>query len=435
MDSEKCVACHINQKNVNSKSNKKCIKEPDVNVKIGLYGIGGLYNYGCEAIVRGTVILIRNIYPDAQIIYFSRSPLADQKVIRDLDIQVRSITRNASLFTRYFNAGMYRLHIPYRFIVDTWKILCDEIDVVFSIGGDIYTIPKIQRQKKHYRFYNQLVDVGTRVKKSGQCLIIFGASIGPFGSFKLAKNYYIKHLENVDWIYCREFGSISYLTDNLKTQNYSFIPDPAFFVSAYDNAVYNKEYIGVNISPLSIKECYGEISDKCKVTIARMFEKLIYSTGRKIMLIPHVISSDKSDNDWVFMNEILQYVNKEKRSDIVLIDKDIGYINTKKHLRKCVVLVSSRMHCCINAVCEYIPTIFLTYSSKALGMARYIYKDDKWILPIQECEKELVQKVNELIELRSETENFLVERINDIKNDVDYTMLETQLKKYNRKEN
>ena len=31
-------------------------------MRIALYGIGGLYNYGCEAIVRGTVSILSLIH-------------------------------------------------------------------------------------------------------------------------------------------------------------------------------------------------------------------------------------------------------------------------------------------------------------------------------------------------------------------------------------
>jgi len=40
-------------------------------MRIGLYGIGGVYNFGCEAIVRGAYKVIQGLYPGADIVYFS----------------------------------------------------------------------------------------------------------------------------------------------------------------------------------------------------------------------------------------------------------------------------------------------------------------------------------------------------------------------------
>lgn len=58
--------------------------------KIALYGIGGLYNYGCEAIIRGTTKLIRGAFPDAQISYYTPD-VTDLDRIADLDINVSLI--------------------------------------------------------------------------------------------------------------------------------------------------------------------------------------------------------------------------------------------------------------------------------------------------------------------------------------------------------
>lgn len=35
-------------------------------MNIGLYGIYGVYNFGCEAIVRGTVQFIERVYPEVR---------------------------------------------------------------------------------------------------------------------------------------------------------------------------------------------------------------------------------------------------------------------------------------------------------------------------------------------------------------------------------
>ena len=50
-------------------------------MKIGLYGIYGVYNFGCEAIVRGAVKLIHDLYPSAEIIYFTYNFEYDRNVL------------------------------------------------------------------------------------------------------------------------------------------------------------------------------------------------------------------------------------------------------------------------------------------------------------------------------------------------------------------
>ena len=58
-------------------------------MRIGLYGILGVYNFGCEAIVRGACQLIQRLYPEAQIIYFTYSYDYDKEALQDLRRTVR----------------------------------------------------------------------------------------------------------------------------------------------------------------------------------------------------------------------------------------------------------------------------------------------------------------------------------------------------------
>ena len=69
-------------------------------MRIALYGIGGLYNYGCEAIVRGTVSIIRQIASDVQIVYYSKR--ADEDRIKIVDLGIETIQLNGIFYCFYF---------------------------------------------------------------------------------------------------------------------------------------------------------------------------------------------------------------------------------------------------------------------------------------------------------------------------------------------
>ena len=60
-------------------------------MRIAIYGIGGLYNYGCEAIIRGTVEFIRKNYDNPQITYYSRNYKADLILANELGIQIHQL--------------------------------------------------------------------------------------------------------------------------------------------------------------------------------------------------------------------------------------------------------------------------------------------------------------------------------------------------------
>jgi len=47
-------------------------------------GVGGLYNYGCEAIVRGTVRMLREQWPGCEITYATPQVARDRNILQDL---------------------------------------------------------------------------------------------------------------------------------------------------------------------------------------------------------------------------------------------------------------------------------------------------------------------------------------------------------------
>ena len=120
-------------------------------MRIGLYGIRGTYNFGCEAIVRGARGFINDVFPAAQVVYFSYSYEYDKKALADLDIEVVPVIENNSFGKRAINKILNTLDSEKRvFAFDIKKIISD-IDMFFSIGGDIYTIPAFLREKERYK--------------------------------------------------------------------------------------------------------------------------------------------------------------------------------------------------------------------------------------------------------------------------------------------
>ena len=76
----------------------------------------------------------------------------------------------------------------------------------------MYTIPQHLRENKKYYYYNRLVKFGNRVIKAQKPLLIFGASIGPFGNYEKAVSYYQNHMRKVDGIIVREKTTVEYLS-------------------------------------------------------------------------------------------------------------------------------------------------------------------------------------------------------------------------------
>lgn len=64
---------------------------------IGIYGIAGVYNLGCEAIIRGTYEHLKTQFPNAKWIYYTPNRAADALILNDLPIEIRETKKNLCL--------------------------------------------------------------------------------------------------------------------------------------------------------------------------------------------------------------------------------------------------------------------------------------------------------------------------------------------------
>ena len=383
---------------------------------IGLYGIGGVYNFGCEAIVRGANKLIHQIYQDVKVLYFSRNYEYDVKMLEDIDVEVIPIDYKRLFIDRVKNKICIFFGLDHRPLCIDYKNMIDRIDEIWSIGGDIYTIPQVKREKNKYEYYNQVVDFCDRASNRGKEVILYGASVGPFGSYNKAVEYYKKNLVKYKRIFAREQETVKYLC-SLNINNVMFFPDPAFQVESciVNNETAKKEFIGLNFSPLSLNEIYGDHGIESQKRLSRLIEKIVDEFKEKILLVPHVISKSENDDDLRFLNQVFQNVDKNYKEWISIADYSKGFIGLKPQLRRCKFVASARMHCCINAIKENVPAIFLSYSKKSIGMGRYIYNSDRWVLSLKDLDSSLIPLMREMNELEEQLSIYLDNRNNEIK--------------------
>lgn len=362
-------------------------------MKIGLYGIQGVYNFGCEAIVRGAYKFIKDIYPKSEITYFSHLSELDKVILADLDINIEQIKFNKSFFGRGINKISKHFNFEQRLLLFNYAEIIDSVDVIVSIGGDIYTIPQILREQKKYTYYNPLVDFCDKAIKKGKKVIVYGASVGPWGDYQKAIDYNVKALSKYELILCREAESIDYL-HALGLKNVMFFPDPAFQIKEQRPSI-RKNYIGINLSPLSLKELYGNYDDVYVNGLASLLDKLYESTNIELLFIPHVLSYSEKDNDLLFMKKIKSKMTYQE--SVYFADTSKGFIGLKEYLSQCYVVIAARMHCAVNAIDENVPAIFLSYSQKSVGMCKYIYGNYKYLIDLKKIEEELIDKTKEAL--------------------------------------
>lgn len=385
--------------------------------RILLIGIGGVYNYGCEAIIRGTETIIRREYPNAEILYASRRVTDDQKRLNGTKIQ--TIKRNK--LGRFSAKNICRkllsiAGIKWDPMADSLTLLKD-IDVVFSIGGDIYTL----RPDGDYPM--SFPKFGDAAVKRKIPYIQWGASIGPFTQNPKVEKAFTKHLKGLSLITAREAATVDYLHTLGIASNVVSCADPAYVVAHEIKAngirQGHKFTIGVNLSPLSI--LFTEHSEEDNIQAqAKTLEGIIQTFDASIVLIPHVVSDfNERDDDLRYLRKIKNAISSKYQASLKLLDRDQGFIASKKELVKCDVVVAVRMHCAINALAAHVPTILITYSSKGLGMCNYVYGKSDWALHINEFTKEgvLEKKIRSIKDNEAEVRGFLSTRIPEIQHE------------------
>jgi polysaccharide pyruvyl transferase WcaK-like protein len=394
-----------------------------VRLRVGFIGIFGLYNYGCEAIVRGTYKLIQKTWQDAEMILYTYSENSDREILQNLEITVKKVPERKYTFLRKVINKLFR-KMKVNFQLETWdsKKILSECDIIFSIGGDIYTIPTHLIDNKKTKKHKVIVEFGNRFSRY-KPYVIWGASIGPFGENRSVKKYYFNHLRKVHKIFVREEETLNYLNENNIHSNVMLCPDPAFFVEnsfGIDNygENYNKDKIriGINLSPLSLAEMVGDDILRFQDEIVDSVISICKIPNVEVVFIPHVINEkiDK-DNDLKYLKEIYNLLPKQCQ-ELIYIECDAqGFLGTKAVLKTCDLVIAARMHCAVNAISEGVPTIFLTYSQKGLGMAKYVYGNNEWVVPLLDIKKLLPLKVLNMIDSKNLISNCISERIEKIK--------------------
>lgn len=383
--------------------------------KILLIGIGGVYNYGCEAIVRGTEIIVRSEYPDANIVYASHRVTDDCKKLKGSQVQV--IERGK--FRRFSLKNICRklltlAGIKWCPMVDSIRLV-EGVDAVFSIGGDIYTLAPNGGYSMSFPKF------GDAVRKQGIPYALWGASVGPFTTNPKAEKVYTKHLKGLSLITARETATVDYLRTLGISDNVVSCADPAYVVAPEIKAdgiirQGRKFTIGINLSPLSVSYT-DQAEDDVIHAQAQTIEGLIKTFDAHIVLIPHVVTDfSEGDDDLRYLCKIKKSVASEYQDALTLLASDLGFVGTKKELIKCDLVIAARMHCAINALAAQVPTILIAYSQKAVGMCQYVYGNGDWVLPLSLFTEEGVieKKVRSIKDQEVKIRDYLAGRIPEI---------------------
>jgi len=384
-----------------------------------LAGNGSYCNRGCEAILRGTVFILRQHFNQPHFLAVSSYKNEEQyneqrKNEKDSAIVHKTMYNRYRKFsfpwclskTLWFLYPNALRHIIYKDL----KPSLHEAQAVLALGGDNYSLALSGLK----RLPITCLQLDELVISQGKPLVIWGASVGPFDKFPAGERYMTKHLRKVH-ILARETVTIEYLEKIGLTENVHQVADPAFLMRPIKPP--SEEYqeiepgnIGLNLSPL-MKDyaTKGDLSQWQNLAAA-IIHNILEKTKRRIYLIPHVTGMPWND-DYLFMQKVISLMPELKKK-VVLVPPVFNAAETKWIIGQMEMFVGARMHSTIASYSMRIPTINLAYSIKAEGLSKDIYNHNDYCIMPQDLKPDRVaDKVAEILREAKYHRRYLSQRI------------------------
>ncbi|MCM1986701.1 polysaccharide pyruvyl transferase family protein [Methanococcoides seepicolus] len=385
-----------------------------------LAGNGPYENRGCEAIVRGTVEILRNNYNNPNFLcisHFHNDNQFKKQCHEEIDHSILHKNTNRPLKKYTFQWSynkMYGIVSPtsYKgYIYREMTPYLNEAEAVLSIGGDNYSLD--------YGIPKLFTGLDDFVLKKGKPLVIWGASVGPFDKNPKYEKYMVKHLHDVTAVFAREDNTVEYLAEKGLVDNVYRVSDPAFLMEIRRpeqkdfNLDIEKDAIGINLSPLMARyTTRGDIDEWIKIA-ANIISQISKKTSCKIYLIPHVTSNNENIyiNDYLFLRKVLETINCQEAS-ITLIPPIYNASEIKWIISKMSIFAGARTHSTIAALSSSVPTLSFAYSIKAKGINEDVFGHSFYCLNPNDLKPDVVaNKIKYMLDNRKKIKNELDSKI------------------------
>jgi len=328
--------------------------------KFLLYGHGGSYNHGAEAIVRTTIKLIRDKYLDAHITLSSHFPQQDKEFALDVNA-IYGPDESFWAIEKKTAEIIERKELARKMYAQAQNQINNDT-ICLSVGGDVFCYNNWHRLEV---FQERAADVGAKS-------ILWCCSIEP----SLITQEMLTVLQTYTHIAARESLTYNALKQHGITEKLLQSPDPAFFLEPKSfmlpEWLLKNQIVGINISPLIVRREAnpGIIIENIKILIKWITKQTDYN----IILIPHVMQN--ADNDYTLLYELFKELSDDYKKRIYLLDSTLSATEYKYAVSKCRFLVCARTHLSIAAYSLCIPTIVLGYSVKSNGIAKDLGMND-----------------------------------------------------------
>ncbi len=354
-------------------------------------------NLGVGALASGAIRCIHKRWPEAEIYILDYDRRPSQEVLRvdgdSLPIKLVNIRFSKKIYKSNNIAALLVLAVLSKLVPShrlRSQILSrnavlqklNTTDLVLSIAGgdsfsDIYGLRRF--------LYVSLPQVLTLLLR--RSFIILPQHIGPFRSraSRLLARFIVRNAQHA---YGRDCQSVIQLTEMVRPERptpvpalrydlgFALMPEAPQKIAVAGGSLdlTRPDLTGINVSGLlymggyNRKNMFGLRADYRGLTI-RLIKLLIETKNVPVLLIPHVFGGRAdSESDVVACNEIYSLLSSKYGNMIDTLRGEYKPGEIKHIIGLCDFFVGARMHACIAALSQSVPTVPVAYSDKFVGV-------------------------------------------------------------------
>lgn len=179
---------------------------------------------------------------------------------------------------------------------------------------------------------------------------------------------------------------------------------------------------GLNISGLLYMGGYSRnnmfgLKIDYKELIPDLIDLLIRKNNATVMLVPHVFGTD-GESDVVVCREVYSYLKERYDESLLLASGEYNQSEIKYIIGLCDFFIGSRMHACIAALSQNIPTVSIAYSNKFIGVMETIGVAELVADPRKLGKEEIVSVISGAFEHRARLREHLEKTMPRVKETV-----------------
>jgi len=374
-----------------------------------LVGNGPYTNRGCEAIVRGTMAILRREFGEDFRVTLGTFDLPG-RVARQAAAESDPLVRHVAL-----GGSVRRWTWPWwkRQLLDRWiepRISTPErryamldgaaADAACALhaGGDNFTLD--------YGRPTAFLALDEYFQRRGVPTMLWGASVGPFEADPEFAPAMFAQLRAMRAIFVRESVSYDYLAEHGFSDRLHRMSDPAFAMAPVEpppekiGCALPPEAVGMNFSPLMARYAAGGDLRAWIGIAAEIVLAVVEATGRDAILVPHVTCPHPDDH--ARLREVAAAcAGRPAGRRVVCLGDALTAAETKWVIARCAAFVGARTHATIAAISSEVPTLSLAYSRKAKGLNEDIFGGQDYCLqPAEITPAGVAERVVDLLDHR-----------------------------------